>query len=69
MRRGVVRDCRAAKIIRELYGGVGAGPPRLGIDVALEWRSIIRRALCFSQVGKERGDGRESTHLVVPHDD
>ena len=33
-RRGVVRDCRAAEIIRELYGLVGANPTGLGVDVA-----------------------------------
>jgi len=44
-RRGVVRDCRAAEIIRELHGLVGAGPPCLGVDVALGWRGVIRRAL------------------------
>ena len=44
-RRGVVRDCRAAEIIRELYGLVGAGPPCLGVDVALGWGGVIRRAL------------------------
>lgn len=43
--RGVVRDCRAAEIKRELYGLVGADPPCLWVDVALGWRGVIRRAL------------------------
>lgn len=44
-RCGVVSDCRAAEIICELYGLVGADPPCWGVDVALGWGGVIRRAL------------------------
>jgi len=44
-RRGVMCDCCAAEIVRELYGLVGAGPPSLGINVALGWRGVVRRTL------------------------
>ena len=46
-RRGIVCDCRAAEIVSELYGGVGAGPTCWGVDIALGWRGVIGRALCF----------------------
>lgn len=45
--RGVVCDCRAGEIVSELYGGVGTGPPRWGIDIAFRWHGIIWRALRF----------------------
>lgn len=44
-RCGVMRDCRAAEIIRELYSLVGADPPCLVADVALGWGCVIGRAL------------------------